>query len=273
MLLEGKKALITGSRRGIGRGIALALAREGCDIGLNDLERDAEAEKTIAEIEALGRQVSYTVADISSAVEVGRLFEEFLAAHGRIDILVNNPFWARSKPFLEIDEATWDRTWEVCVKGFFLCSQRAAKEMVAQSPARAERDEARAPREAAGHIISISSVHAFRAWENDTAYGVAKAAVARMTMSMAVDLAEYGIRANAIAPGYIDSRVLPEDEEQTRAGEGYADQAVAKIPTRTLGVPSDIAGAAVFLCSPYAEYVNGQTLVVDGGFLTTGVPD
>jgi len=272
-LLHGKKALITGSRRGIGRGIALAFAREGADIGLNDIERDDEAERTIAAVRDLGRDVTFTVADLSTSAGVGRLFDEFLAHHGRIDILVNNHYWNRSATFLEIAEADWDRVQLVCVKSYFLCAQRAAREMVKQSPERAARSEPRAPREAAGHILSISSVHAFRAWEKDTAYGVAKAAVKRMTLSMATDLAEHGIRANAIAPGYIHSRLLPPEEEHRRGGPGYCDHAVPEIPTRTIGVPDDIGGAAVFLCSRLGEYVNGVTLLVDGGLLATGTPD
>ncbi len=256
MLLEGKKALITGSRRGIGRGIALALAREGCDIGLNDIERDEEAEKTIAAVEALGRKVTFTIADIGSSADVTRLFDEFLAAHGSIDILVNNPYWAHSMPFLEITEEVWDRTMNAGVKGYFLCSQRAAKEMVKQG--------------GGGCIVSLASVHAYRVWRGDTAYGVTKAAIVRMMMSAALDLADHGIRCNAIAPGYIDSRVLPPEQESERGKS--SDKVIAAIPSRRGGVPDDIAKAVVFLCSDLGSYVNGHCLVVDGGFLVGGTP-
>ncbi len=104
MLLEGKKALITGSRRGIGRGIALALAQNGCDIGLNDIEHDESADRTIQLIGETGRQCTFTVADISNSGSVNALFDEFLAEHGRIDILVNNPYWSENLPFLKISE-------------------------------------------------------------------------------------------------------------------------------------------------------------------------
>src|SRR5213592_4973094 len=221
MELEGKKALITGSRRGIGRAIALALAREGCDVGLNDVERDQEAEKTLGALESLGRKATFGVADISDSAQVNRLFDDFLAAHGRIDILVNNAYWASNKPFLEIPEEVWDRTMDVCVKGYFLCSQRAAREMARQEPP-------------GGSIVSIASVHASRAWPNDTAYGVAKAAIVRMTQSMALDLAGTGIRANAISPGYIDSRVLPPEREHERGVKGYGDNALTWIPSRRI---------------------------------------
>jgi NAD(P)-dependent dehydrogenase (short-subunit alcohol dehydrogenase family) len=258
-LLEGKKALITGSRRGIGRGIALALAREGCDIGLNDVERDEEAEKTIRAVEALGRKATFGVADISDMAQVNRLFDDFLAAHGRLEVLVNNAYWSSNKPFLEISEEVWDRTMDVCVKGYFLCSQRAAREMARQEPP-------------GGSIVSIASVHAARVWPSDTAYGVAKAAIVRMTMSMALDLAGTGIRANAISPGYIDSRVLPPEREQERGVRGYGDAALTWIPSRRIGVPEDIAGVVVFLSSALGAYVNGANITADGGFLVGGTP-
>ena len=256
MLLEGKKALVTGSRRGIGRGIALALAQNGCDIGLNDIEHDESADRTIALIEETGRKCTFTVADISKSDQVNALFNEFTSEHGQIDILVNNPYWSKNMPFLEITEDVWDRTMEVSLKGYFLCSQRAAKEMVKQ--------------ETGGRIVSISSVHAVHVWETDTAYGVAKAGIIRLMMSIARDLAGQGITANAIAPGWIDSRELPPEREGERGKRGYGDSALSSIPSRRIGIPNDIAQAVVFLCSPMGDYINGVCLTVDGGFLVHG---
>ena len=259
MLLEGTKALITGSRRGIGRGIAQLLAKEGVDIGINDIEQDQAAEDTKDLVRAEGREVSWHLADISSGAEVGRMFDEFIAEHGRIDILVNNAVYAEHKPFLETSEEDWDKAVGVALKGYFLCSKRAAQEMVNQSDG--------------GSIVSISSVHAFRSWPDDLVYGTCKAGVVRMTKSMAIDLGGTGIRCNAIAPGYIDSRLLPPDQEHLRGGSGHADEPKKWLPTRRSGLPSDIAKAVLFLCSDLADYVNGECLAVDGGFLAAAPVD
>ncbi|MDP6358030.1 MAG: SDR family oxidoreductase [Planctomycetota bacterium] len=256
MLLEGKKALITGSRRSIGAGIALALAQQGCDIGLNDIERDDDAERTISQIEELERKVTFTQADLAQTSEINRTMDEFLETHGRIDILVNNHFWADGKPFLEITEEIWDKTIDTCLKSYVFCSQAAAKAMVEQGDG--------------GSIVSISSVHAARVWINDTAYGVAKAGIIRLTQSMAVDLGGTGIRCNAIAPGYIATQYLPPERDHERWA--CNDRMKKAIPSHRYGGPADIAGGVVLLCSEFSDYVNGHCLPVDGGFLATGTP-
>jgi NAD(P)-dependent dehydrogenase (short-subunit alcohol dehydrogenase family) len=258
MLLEGKKALITGSRRGIGRGIALAFAEQGADVGINDIELDQAAEDTMAMVREQGREASWHLADISDSSDINRMFDEFVEHHGRIDVLVNNAVASRKKHTLEILEEDWDFEVGNALKGYFLCSQRAAKEMVKQGEG--------------GKIVSISSVHAFRAWPNDLVYGVCKAGVIRMAQSLAVDLADYGITANCVAPGFIDSQLLaPEDEHLRGTGESY-EKALHAIPSRRAGVPRDIAGAVVFLCSELGDYVNGDCITVDGAFLAGGTP-
>jgi NAD(P)-dependent dehydrogenase (short-subunit alcohol dehydrogenase family) len=256
MLLEGKKALITGSRRGIGAGIALALAQQGCDIGLNDIERDDDAERTISLVEELGRKVTFALADLAQTAEINRTMDEFLETHGRIDILVNNHYWAEGKPFLEITEEIWDKTMDVCLRSFVFCSQAAAKAMIGQGDG--------------GSIVNISSVHASRVWVNDTAYGVAKAGIIRLTKSIAVDLAGTGIRCNAIAPGYISTKYLPPEREHEHWQ--CRDSLKKAIPSHRIGSPADIAGGVVFLCSDFGSYVNGHCLPIDGGFLAAGTP-
>ncbi len=258
-LLKGKKALITGSRRGIGREIAIAFAENGADVGINDIERDAEATKTLAAVKKLGRKATWHKADIGDSTQRERMFDEFLDAHGRIVILVNNAVKSMWTPFLELDEDDWDFQVGHALKGYVFCSKRAANEMVRQGDG--------------GRIISISSVHSFRAWPRDTVYGIVKAGLNRMASSMAVDLGGTGITSNCIAPGYIDSRVLTAAEEKNRGGKGYADHAIPSIPMRRGGVPRDIANMALFLASDLSSYVNGETILVDGGLLAGGTPD
>lgn len=256
MLLEGKKALVTGGRRRIGRGIVLALAEAGCDVGVNDVELDADGEETLRLIREMGRQGEFYTADISDVEQVQRMIDKFIEHFGRIDILVNNPYWSQNKPFLEIDPETWYRTMDVSLNGFFLCSQAAAKEMVKQGQG--------------GSIVSTSSVHARRAWPNDTAYGVAKAGIVRLTESMALDLGQYGIRCNAVLPGYMDTdHVFGTEAPAFGSAPGRLHP---YIPTRRQGTPEDIGRAVSFLCSPAAGNITGVALPVDGGLLTTDVP-
>lgn len=264
-MLEGKKALVTGSRRGIGASIAINLAAAGADVGINDLERDDEAERTMSAIARLDRNFSWHQADIGDTPQREQMFDEFLQAHGRIDILVNNALTnpGPDQPFLKVEEKFWDKLVGHALKGYVFCSQRAAKEMVEQG--------------GGGRIVSISSVHSYRAWPHDAVYGIVKAGLNRMALSLAVDLADHHINVNCIAPGYIDSRVLPLEEETTRGGDAHTaipwiSNTMPWIPSRRIGVPADIANAVLFLSSHMSDYVNGQTITVDGGFLSGGTP-
>ena len=254
MSLADKKALVTGGKRHIGRGIALALAEAGCDVAINDIEGDADAEETLELVRGMGRRASFYEADISSSDQVRAMMDGFLDEFGAIDILVNNPFFSKPLTFLEVTEDAWDRTLEVCLKGYFLCSQRAAREMV--------------EREQGGSIVSISSVHADRSFANSLVYGVAKAGIDRLTEGMAVELAPYGVRCNAVLPGYMD----------TGHAFGSAPPAVGSapdhlrplIPTGRPSTPEDIGRAVTFLCSPAAANITGHAIPVDGGLLHRG---
>lgn len=256
-MLDGKKALVTGARKGIGRGIAVRLAAEGADVGVNDILDDEVTRQTAALAKERGSDASVHVADVSKLPEIDRMIDSFLDAHGKIDILVNNAiFQPQSRPLFETDEDFWDRVMDLSLKGYFFASQRAAREMVRQGDG--------------GSIVCLSSVHAFRAWTDWTAYGIAKAGLRRMVKGLAVDMAGTGVRANCIAPGYIDNSLPesglepPPDDMNDRPG------IKARIPARHGGVPSDIAGAVVFLCSGMGSYVNGETLLVDGGMIASG---
>ena len=256
MSLSGKKALVTGGRRRIGRGIVLALAEAGCDVGVNDIEKGEDGEETLRLVREMGQETEFYAADISDPGQVQGMIDGFVERFGRIDILVNNPYWSQNQPFLEIDHETWYRTMDVSLNGFFLCSQAAAKEMVNQGQG--------------GSIVSTSSVHAKRAWPNDTAYGVAKAGIVRLTESMALDLGKYGIRCNAVLPGYMDTNHVFGTEAPAI---GSAPERLHPfIPTKRQGTPEDIGRAVAFLCSPAAGNITGVALPVDGGLLTTDVP-
>lgn len=260
MDLKGKNALITGSKQGIGKAIAIKLASEGCNVGVNDIVKDEFAIATIKALEKYNVNVSWHKADVAVKQQTDQMIEDFVNEHSGIDILINNAVSSIKKPFLEISEQDWEFEVGNALKGYLFCSQTAAKEMI----------ESNRP----GRIVSISSVHSFAAAKDNTVYGICKAGINRMTMNMAQELGQYNIICNAIAPGYIDSRELPKDQEYMRAGEGYADNAKQYIPIGIGGVPDNIANMAVALCTSVGNYVNGQTITIDGGLLTGfPVPD
>ena len=251
--LLGKKAFVTGGKRRIGRGIALAFAEAGCDVGINDLNDDDDAQQTLQQIRDMGREAEFFAADISDSAQVATMFSAFLARFGRIDILANNPYAGTGQHFLELTEDNWDKNIDVGLKGFYLCSQQAARAMVAQGDG--------------GAIVSTSSVHGRRAWKTDAAYGAAKAGVLRLTESMAVDLGEHGIRCNAILPGHMDTDHV--FNTPAPALGSLAKNYHSAIPLRRRGTPEDIGRAAAFLCSPAAGCITGVSLPVDGGLLVT----
>ncbi len=255
-LLDGKKALITGGRKGIGRGIAVTLAQEGADVGVNDLLDDAETRRTVKMVADRGRKGTLHIADVSKIPEVNRVIDDFVRQHGGIDILVNNAIFPdQSRLFFDTDEAYWDRMMDLSLKGYFFASQAAARHMVKQGRG--------------GRLISLSSVHAYRAYKNWTAYGVAKAGLRRMAKGLAVDLIGTGITANAIAPGAINN-ALSDGTVDPAPYDLEKHPMLKKVPSARGGLPSDIAGAVVFLCSKMGDYVNGETLLVDGGMIASG---
>jgi len=257
MLLEGKKALVTGARKGIGRGVAVRLAAEGADVGIADILIDDETERTAELVRAQGRVASVHQVDATKLPDLSRMFDEFLDAHGQIDVLVNNAIMQpQNRPLFEIDEAFWDHMMDLSLKGYFFASQRAAREMVARGEG--------------GAIVSMASVHAYRAFKDWTPYGIAKAGLRRMAKGMATDLSGTGVRVNCIAPGYIDASFTEDGGDPERLTVAEQPSFATGIPMQVGGVPSDIAGAVVFLCSDMGGYVNGETLLVDGGMIASG---
>ena len=249
--LVGKKVFVTGGKRRIGRGIALAFAAAGCDVGINDLDDDDDARETLHLIRDMGREVEFFAGDISDSAQVSAMFTAFLARFGRIDILANNPYGGTGQHFLELTEDNWDANLDIGLKGFYLCSQQAARAMVAQGNG--------------GAIVSTSSVHGRRAWKTDAAYGAAKAGVLRLTQSMAVDLGEQGIRCNAILPGHMNTDHV--FNTPPPAPGSITSSLRDSVPLQRVGTPEDIGRAAVFLCSTAAGCITGASLPVDGGLL------
>lgn len=248
--LTGKKALVTGSSRGIGRGIALALAKQGADVAINYRSNKKEAEEAVAKIKKMKRDSFSVQADVSSVDEVIQMFGELKKKWGKIDVLVNNAGIACYSTFESMTEEEWDRTLNTNLKGQFLCAREAAKLM----------------KEKGGKIINISSIASGGVGIGSSRmahYVASKGGVAALTEAMAVELAPHKINVNAIGPGFIDTDMTEEllKDQKTRKG------LLARIPWGRFGEPTDIGAAAAFLASDEADYITGILLFVDGGWL------
>jgi len=254
--LTGKKALVTGGSRGIGRGICLALARQGADVAVNYRGNQAEAEAVVSEINAMGqgslpagRQAFAVQGDVSLAESVAKMFAEIKNRWGKLDILVNNAGIVKFANFEEVTEEDWDQILAVNLKGQFLCAKEALKLM---GPG--------------GKIINIASIASGGAgigFRQVAHYTASKGGVVALTENMALELAPKGINVNAIAPGVIETDMtkgLTTDEKTSAA-------LLARIPKGRFGKPEDIGAAAAFLASDEADYITGAVLYVDGGWL------
>jgi 3-oxoacyl-[acyl-carrier protein] reductase len=249
MRLHGKVAITTGSGQGIGRGIAERFAQEGASVVINDLD-EVKLHEAEQALRRHGNPVLAVRADVSQADEVTRLFEQTRVAFGTVDILVNNAAWASPiAHFLEMTEEFWDTVLTLNLKSMFLCSQRAARWMAEQ----------RKP----GSIINISTYGAARAQREMVAYDASKGGVEGATRAMALDLAPWKIRVNAVGPGPVATPSFlavfdtPEKIERMRTA----------VPLERLGEPADIAGAVLFFAGDDSAFVTGQILYVDGGAL------
>jgi 3-oxoacyl-[acyl-carrier protein] reductase len=251
MKLNNKIAIVTGARRGMGRAIALAMAREGANVVVSDISQE-DCQKVVDEIEKLGRKGLALKCDVSSHNDVENMVKRTVAEFGRVDILVNNAGIISYKPFLELTDEDWDKTLNVNLKGQFLCARAAAKVMAKNKWGRII------------NIASISSGGCGIAFPLIAHYTASKGGVVALTEALALELTSQGINVNAICPGAIDT-----DMSKGAKESGQLSQVLARIPKGRLGQPEEIANLAVFLASEEADYISGAPIVIDGGWLVT----
>jgi 3-oxoacyl-[acyl-carrier protein] reductase len=246
MRLEGKVALVTGAQQGIGRAIAVALARDGADVGVNFLDDAPAAERVAGEIRGLGRRAVTVQGDVSRTASVESMVKTVVDTLGPPDVLVNNAGVFPRASFLELQEREWDHVLGINLKGSFLCAQAVARALVAAGRP--------------GAIVNISS-SAVRGDPRGVHYSSSKAGVVGLTRAMALALAPHGIRVNAIAPGLTDTA-------QPRYGntEEQIVERAREIPLGRIAQPEEIAKVAVFLASPESGWVTGELIHVNGGF-------
>jgi len=245
--LEGKTALVTGASKGIGKGIALELARQGCDVAVNYNSDSAGAEETAREIGSTGRKSLTVQANVGVTADVDRMFGEVFRRFPRLDILVNNAGVQTWKSLLELEEREWDRVIATNLKGCFLCTQRAARHMKDQG---------------GGRIVNIGSGCNKVAFPMLVDYTASKGGIEMFTKVAAVELARYGITVNCVAPGAVEI-----ERTKQEAGD-YAGTWAKLTPIGRVGYPADVAAAVAFLTGDTAGFITGQTMWVDGGLFS-----
>ncbi len=245
--LEGRKALVTGAGLGIGQGIAIELARQGANVAVHYAGSAAGADQTVAEITALGGSAFTIQGDLRQVADCQRVVDEAIAGLGGLDILINNAGVTRAQSFEETTEALYDEMFDLNIKGYFFCAQRALPAL-----------------EQSAHpaIINISSIHGRLGFPNHVAYAATKGAVTGFTQTLSIELADRGIRVNAIGPGMIEVPRYHNWPDYTRESTG------ARVPMGRVGLPPDIATVAAFIASDAAGYMTGQVIYVDGGTTT-----
>ena len=244
--LDGKVAVVTGASRGLGQGMAVALAEAGADVVA---VASGSCDETRGQIQKLGHRCTALKLDLSAGGAAETVVRETVRAHGRLDILVNNAGIIRRNFFLDFSEKDWDDVMNLNIRALFLLSQAAARQMIKQGPG--------------GRIINIASMLSFQGGIRVPSYTASKSAVTGLTRLIACELGPKGINCNAIAPGYMateNTKPLREDAERNKA-------ILERIPLGRWGAPDDLKGAVVFLASDASAYINGHTLAVDGGWL------
>lgn len=249
MDLSGKSALVTGASKGIGRGIARRLAALGCDLAVH-YNSDADGARGVVEAIRSEGQVAFSVqATVGDSGQVRRMFDRVLSRFDRLDILVNNAGTQVWAPLLELSEEDWDRVIDTNLKGCFLCTQLAGRHMKNRG---------------GGRIVNIGSGCNKVAFPNLVSYTASKGGMEQFTKVAAAELGPYGITVNCVAPGAILI------ERTAREADDYAGQWSRLTPMGRVGYPQDVAEAVAFICTDGAEFISGQTLMVDGGIFTRG---
>jgi len=244
-MLKGKVALITGSGRGIGRAIALKFAREGADVISLDIDIQS-ARETAREVESLGRKAQSYSCDISNFEATQEVLKAAIEHFGKLDILVNNAGITKDNLLLRMTEEEWDLVLKVNLKGVFNVTKAVLRQLLKQK---------------SGKIINIASVIGIMVNVGQANYAASKAGVIAFTKSLAKEVASRNINVNAIAPGYIQTRMTESLSEDIKR------QMLSMIPLSRFGVPEDVANCALFLASSLSDYITGQVIVVDGGLV------
>jgi gluconate 5-dehydrogenase len=245
--LKGRTALVTGSGRGLGRAIAEGMAKAGARIVVNGTD-PARVETAVGELRAAGLAAEGAAFDVTDEAAIVKAFEEFDQAGIEIDILVNNAGIQVRKPLVEFSSADWRKVIETNLTSAFIIGREAAKRMI--------------PRKR-GKIVNIASLASELARPTIAPYTAAKAGIKNLTKSMAVEWAVSGIQANAIGPGYM----LTDMNQALMSNTDFNNWLMSRVPAKRWGNPDELVGAAIFLASPASNYINGQTIYVDGGML------
>lgn len=246
MKLEGKAALVTGASRGIGREIALELARQGADVAVNYSGSEERANQVVAEIKEMGRNAIAVQCDVSNSESVASMVKDTIDAFGKLDILVNNAGITKDNLLMRMKEDEWDDVININLKGVFLCTKAVTRQMMKQRN---------------GRIINISSIVGVSGNPGQANYVAAKSGVIGLTKTTAKELSSRGITVNAVAPGFITTDMTDKLQDEVK------EVMLKQIPLARFGEPSDIANVVVFLASEDSRYMTGQTLHVDGGMV------
>jgi enoyl-[acyl-carrier protein] reductase III len=249
---SGKTALVTGSGRGIGRAIALHLARNGADVIVNFFRNRTPAEETVAEIKKLGRGVLLVKADVGDLDALARLFDETGQAFGGLDIFIHNAASGYNHPAMAQKPKGWDWTMNINARSLLFAAQRVVPLM---------------EKRGGGSIVSISSPGSTRVLPDYVVVGASKAALESLTRYLAVELAPRNINVNAVSPGIVETDALKHFDALHQ--DGLIQKAIDSTPAGRLVTPEDVAGVAGFLCTPAASMIRGQVIVVDGGYTLT----